>query len=228
VSNTQRQALIVEDDHALALTIAELLTSEGYKTETRFDGDSGYQAAITGSFDIIILDVMLPKRNGFKVCQDIRDMGIDSPLLMLTAKDGDLDEIEGLEAGADDFLRKPFERAKLLAHINALIRRYDRHSRSQFSVGELHINAAQRSAELNGVGLSLTPREFSLLEFLMSRPGVTVAKSEILHAVWGEDFDGDPNIIEVYVGYLRRKIDQPGQESLIQTVRGIGYNVRTP
>jgi two-component system OmpR family response regulator len=228
VSNTRRQALVVEDDRTLASTIAELLTSEGYKTETCFDGDSGYQAAITGTFDIIILDVMLPKRNGFKVCQDIRDMGIDSPLLMLTAKDGDLDEIEGLEAGADDFMRKPFERARLVAHINALIRRYDRHSRSQFSVGELHINAAKRSAELNGVELNLTPREFTLLEFLMSRPGETMPKSEILHAVWGEDFNGDPNIIEVYVGYLRRKIDQPGQESLIQTVRGIGYSVRTP
>lgn len=219
---------MVEDDHALALTIAELLTSEGFEVETQHDGDAGYHAAITGSHDVIILDIMLPKRNGFKVCQDVRDMGVDTPLLMLTAKDGDLDEIEGLEAGADDFLRKPFERAKFLAHINALIRRYDRHSRSQFSVGELHINAAHRSAELNGVELSLTPREFSLLEFLMSRPGETMAKSDILHAVWGDDFDGDPNIIEVYIGYLRRKIDQPGQESLIQTVRGIGYNVRTP
>lgn len=228
MSNQQRRALVVEDDHALALTIAELLTSEGFSVETRHDGDSGYQAAITGSFDVIILDIMLPKRNGFKVCEDIRDMGVDTPLLMLTAKDGDLDEIEGLEAGADDFLQKPFERAKLLARINALIRRSERHAKNQLSVGELLINAAQRKAELNGVELILTPREFSLLEFLMSRPGETMPKSEILSAVWGKDFDGDPNIIEVYVGYLRRKIDQPGQESLIQTVRGIGYNVRMP
>ncbi len=228
MSTTQRRALVVEDDHALAQTIAELLNSEGFISETQHDGDAGYHAAITGAYDVIILDVMLPKRNGFKVCADIRDVGINTPLLMLTAKDGDLDEIEGLEAGADDFLRKPFERAKLMAHINALIRRYDRHSRNQFSVGELQVDSAQRAASLNGVVLSLTPREFSLLEFLVSRPGETMAKKEILHAVWGEDFDGDPNIIEVYVGYLRRKIDQPGQESLIQTVRGIGYNIRKP
>jgi two-component system, OmpR family, response regulator len=227
VSTPQRRALVVEDDQALALIIAELLSNEGFAVQTQPDGDSGFEAAITGDFDVIILDVMLPKRNGFKVCADVRALGVDTPLLMLTAKDGDLDEIEGLEAGADDFLRKPFERAKLLAHINALIRRSERHSNSQFSIGNLHINAAQRRVELNGVEVSLTPREFSLLEFLITRPGETKTKSDILNAVWGHDFDGDPNIIEVYVGYLRRKIDQPGQDSLIHTVRGVGYNVRT-
>jgi two-component system OmpR family response regulator len=227
VSTHQRRALVVEDDQALALIIAELLSDEGFEVETKHDGDSGYQAAITSDFDVIILDLMLPKRNGFKVCTDIRALGVDTPLLMLTAKGGDLDEIEGLEAGADDFLRKPFERAKLLAHVHALIRRFERNVNNQIRIGDLQIHAAQRRAELNGVEVSFTPREFSLLEFLITRPGETKTKSEILRAVWGEDFDGDPNIIEVYVGYLRRKIDQPGQESLIHTVRGIGYNMRT-
>lgn len=227
MSTHQRRALVVEDDQALALIIAELLSDEGFVVETKHDGDSGYQAAISNDFDVIILDLMLPKRNGFKVCADIRALGIGTPLLMLTAKDGDLDEIEGLEVGADDFLRKPFERTKLLAHVHALIRRFERNVNSQIIIGDLQIQAAQRRAQLNGVEVSLTPREFSLLEFLITRPGETKTKSEILHTVWGEDFDGDPNIIEVYVGYLRRKIDQPGQESLIQTVRGIGYNMRT-
>ena len=157
--------------------------------------------------------------------RDLRDAGVSTPILMLTAKEGELDEAEGLDVGADDFLRKPFERVVFIARVHALLRRRDRERPPTLHVGEIFLDPVAHSVKRGEESLALTPREFSLLNHLMSNAGRSVAKSEILEAVWGSEFDGDPNIIEVYIGYLRRKLDEAGSESVIRTVRGVGYTM---
>lgn len=223
MSDGARRVLVVEDDEALAQAIAGLLSDEGFAVEQRYDGHTGLTAALELHFDIIVLDLMLPKRNGFSVCLDIREAGIETPLLMLTAKNGDLDEIEGLEAGADDFLRKPFEWSILLVRINALLRRFERGRSRRVVVGDVILDPINRQVAAAGIEAKLTSREFRVLEYLMESADRTVTKSEILDVVWGPDFDGDPNVVEVYVGYLRRKLEVKGAASRIKTVRGVGY-----
>ena len=218
-----RRVLVVEDDVDLAQAVADLLGDEGFVVEQCHDGQSGLATALESAFDVIILDLMLPRRNGFSVCQEIRAAGIQTPLLMLTAKNGDLDEIEGLEVGADDFLRKPFEWSILLARINALLRRFERGQSRKVVVGDVVLDTISRQVSAGGREAKLTSREFRVLEYLMESADRHVTKTEILEAVWGPDFDGDPNVVEVYVGYLRRKIDDKGSTSRIRTVRGVGY-----
>ncbi|MBW4078608.1 MAG: response regulator transcription factor [Acidobacteria bacterium] len=225
MSEDPRRILVIEDDLELARAVADLLRDEGFLVEQRHDGESGFVSARDGAFDLILLDIMLPKRNGFSVCLDLRNAGVHTPLLMLTAKDGELDEVEGLEVGADDYLRKPFERSILMARIQALLRRHDREGPQRLVVGAVSLDPLRRKVTSHNHDAMLTPREFALLEFLMNHAGTSIAKSEILSAVWGADFDGDPNIVEVYIGYLRRKIDLAGQPSIIRTVRGVGYTV---
>ncbi len=226
MSDERRRVLVVEDDLDLAQAVADLLTDAGFDVTQRHDGESGFAEGRDGAYDVIILDLMLPRRNGFSVCLDLRNAGVHTPLLMLTAKDGELDEVEGLEVGADDFLRKPFERSILLARVNALLRRHDRERPQPISVGVITLDPASRRVSARGREVALTPREFALLEYLLTHAESTIAKGEILAAVWGADFDGDPNIVEVYIGYLRRKIDHEGEPSVIRTVRGVGYRVR--
>jgi DNA-binding response OmpR family regulator len=227
MSGDRRRVLVIEDDHALARAVANLLEDDGFAVEQCHDGESGFAAGLGGDYDVILLDLMLPKRNGFSVCADLRAAGVNTPLLMLTAKDGELDEVEGLEVGADDFMHKPFENSILVAHLHALLRRYDRGRPQPLIVGPISLDPLRRSVTSYGRDVTLTPREFALLEFLMGRVNEPLAKSEILHAVWGGGFDGDPNIVEVYIGYLRRKIDLAPYESVIRTVRGVGYSVRS-
>ncbi len=224
MTDERRRVLVIEDDHDLSRAVADLLSDEGFDVVQRHDGQTGFEAARTGNFDVIVLDVMLPKRNGFSVCLDLRSAGVQTPLLMLTAKDGELDEVEGLEVGADDFLRKPFERSVLIARIHALLRRQALGVPQHLVVGTVSLDPLHRDVVSNGVNVTLTPREFALLEYLMSNAGESLAKSDILNAVWGSAFDGDPNIVEVYVGYLRRKIDLTDAPSIIHTVRGVGYS----
>ena len=226
MSEERRRVLVIEDDHDLSRAVADLLIDDGFLVEQRYDGEVGFAEAMTGVYHVIVLDLMLPRRNGFSVCQDLRAAGIETPLLMLTAKDGELDEVEGLDVGADDFLRKPFENSILMARIHALLRRHERGRPQRLVVGPVALDPMRRSVSSHGRDVTLTPREFALLEFLMSHAGDTLAKTDILHAVWGNDFDGDPNIVEVYIGYLRRKIDAPPLPSVIRTVRGVGYCVR--
>jgi DNA-binding response OmpR family regulator len=226
MSDERRRVLVIEDDHDLARAVSGLLGDEGFVVEQRFDGQSGYEAARIGGYDVIVLDVMLPKRNGFSVCQDLRNAGVHTPLLMLTAKDGEMDEVEGLDVGADDFLHKPFERSILIARIHALLRRQARGMPQHLVVGSVSLDPLHRRVLSSGQSVALTPREFALLEYLMTNAGEALAKSEILDSVWGVDFDGDPNIVEVYVGYLRRKIDLTDAPSIIRTVRGVGYSAR--
>jgi len=223
MTDVPRRVLVVEDDEALAQAIADLLGDEGFAVEQRHDGQSGLSTALESPFDVIVLDLMLPKRNGFSVCLEIREAGIQTPLLMLTAKNGDLDEIEGLEAGADDFLRKPFEWPILLARINALLRRFERGQSRKVVVDDVVLDTISRQVSAPGVEAKLTSREFRVLEYLMESVDRTVTKAEILDAVWGSDFDGDPNVVEVYVGYLRRKLETKGSMSRIKTIRGVGY-----
>ncbi len=223
MSDAARRVLVVEDDEALARAIADLLGDEGFHVEMRHDGFSGLAAALESSYDVIVLDLMLPRRNGFSVCMDIREAGIHTPLLILTAKNGDLDEIEGLDSGADDFLRKPFEWPVLLARINALLRRFDRGQSRKIAVGDVVLDTISRQVSATGVEAKLTSREFRVLEYLMENVDRTVTKNEILAVVWGPEFDGDPNVVEVYVGYLRRKLDLKGAASKIKTIRSVGY-----
>ncbi|HEV3268449.1 MAG TPA: response regulator transcription factor [Acidimicrobiales bacterium] len=226
MSDQPLRVLVIEDDFDLASAVAGLLVDEGFAVVQRHDGETGFDEALSGGYDVIVLDIMLPRRSGFRVCQDLRAAGLQTPLLMLTAKEGDWDEVEGLDVGADDFLRKPFERAVFMARIHALLRRQDRGRPQVLTLGAVALDPMSRHVTSQGQTVTLTPREFSLLEFFMSRSKVTHTKLEILNSVWGSDFDGDPNIVEVYVGYLRRKIDVMDEPSIIHTVRGVGYCAR--
>jgi two-component system, OmpR family, response regulator len=226
MSDEPRRVLFVEDDHDLADAVAGLMVDEGYLVVQRYDGDSGLEEALHGTYDVIVLDIMLPKRSGFRVCEELRAAGVATPLLMLTAKEGEWDEIEGLDVGADDFLRKPFERRVLMARIHALLRRQERGRPQQLNVGDVSLDPVSRHVVSHGRSITLTPREFSLLEYLMVHANATLTKAEILTSVWGEDFDGDQNIVEVYVGYLRKKIDVANRPSIIRTIRGAGYSAR--
>src|SRR5579863_3224847 len=189
MSGDRRRVLVIEDDYALARAMSNLLEDDGFAVEQRYDGESGFAEGLGGACDVNMLDLMLPKRNGFSVCADLRAAGINTPLLMLTAKDGELDEVEGLEVGADDFLHKPFENSILVAHLRALLRRYDRGRPQPLVVGPISLDPLRRSVVAYGRNVTLTPREFALLEFLMSRVNEALAKSEILSAVWGSGFD---------------------------------------
>jgi DNA-binding response OmpR family regulator len=226
MSEERRRVLVIEDDDDLARALSDLVEDEGFEVELRSDGESGFAEGLRGEYHVIVLDLMLPKRNGFSVCQDLRSAGVDTPLMILTAKDGELDEVEGLDVGADDYLRKPFENSIFLARIHALLRRHERGRPKPLTIGPVELDPLHRSVVSFGRNVSLTPREFTLLEYLMGHPDETLAKSQILHAVWGSAFDGDPNIVEVYVGYLRRKIDLAPNLSMIRTVRGVGYCVK--
>ncbi len=181
--------------------------------------------ATEGTYDLIVLDLMLPRRNGYVVCRDLRAAGDWTPILMLTAKEGDLDETEALETGADDFLTKPFSFPVLIARIRALLRRSGGRDPVPSTVGRIRVDVAGRRVWSSGAEVELTRREFDVLEFLVRRAGQVVSKQEIIAGVWEFDFDGDPNIVEVYVGRLRRKLDEPFGTRHIATVRGAGYRL---
>lgn len=217
--------LVVEDEVRLAAYVKRGLEAEGYSVDVAPDGEQGLFLAETQPYDAVVLDIMLPKRNGYEVCRDLRAAGNWVPILMLTAKDGEFDEAEALDTGADDFLRKPFSFVVLMARLRALIRRKAGERPTVLRVGDLSLDPATRTVERNGVAIDLTPREFSMLEYFMRRPGEALPKLDILNNVWDWAFEGDPNIVEVYVGYLRKKIDAPFGCKSIQTVRGVGYRM---
>ena len=217
--------LLVEDEEHLSEAVAAGLRSEGFAVDVADDGTEGLALARSGAYDLVILDILLPGTNGFLVCSKLRADGIWTPILMLTAKDGELDEAEALDTGADDFLTKPFSFVVLLARIRALLRRGQRERPAVLQAGDLTLDPAEHRCRRGDTDVDLTPREFSLLEYLMRFVGEAVPKREILSHVWGEDFEGDPNIVEVYVGYLRRKIDHAFGRSSVETVRGVGYRL---
>ena len=218
--------LLIDDDDKVTAALSRGLRAEGFVVEVAADGDDGFWKATEGSYDLIVLDIMLPRRNGFRVCADLRAAGNWTPILMLTAKDGDLDEAEALDTGADDSLVKPFSYPVLVARVRALLRRTAGGERVSTQIGPLSIDPVGRRVWNGDREIQLTSREFDLLEYLSRRSGHVVSKLEILDGVWSDDFDGDPNIVEVYVGRLRRKLGGDSiSDGLITTVRGAGYRL---
>jgi DNA-binding response OmpR family regulator len=222
-SEGQVKLLLIEDDHKVAEAMRRGLEAEGFRVEVASDGDDGLWRATEGSYDLIVLDIMLPGRNGYQVCAELRDKGDSTPILMLTAKEGDLDEAEGLDTGADDYLTKPFSFTVLVARIRALLRRANARAHDLVDLDDLSLDPRARRVHRAGVSIELTAREFDVLEFLVRRSDVVLSKREILAGVWDMEFDGDPNIVEVYIGRLRRKVDDPFGRASIETVRGAGY-----
>jgi DNA-binding response OmpR family regulator len=217
--------LLVEDDAKVATAVTRGLRAEGFAVETASDGVDGLWMATQGAYDLIVLDIMLPGRNGYRVCADLRAAGDWTPILMLTAKDGDLDEAEALDAGADDYLTKPFSFPVLVARVRALLRRAGGRDPVPVEVGDLRIEPAGRRVWRGDAEVALTAREFDVVELLVRRAGQVLSKDEILARVWDYDFAGDPNIVEVYVRRLRRKLDEPFGRRSIETLRGAGYRL---
>ncbi|MEU9113787.1 response regulator transcription factor [Streptomyces sp. NPDC048483] len=213
--------LIVEDERRLALSLAKGLRAEGYAVDVVHDGLEGLHQAGAGTYDLIVLDIMLPGMNGYRVCGALRAAGHDVPILMLTAKDGEYDEAEGLDTGADDYLTKPFSYVVLVARVKALLRRRGRSAQPVLRAGELAVDQGARKVALDGAEITLTAKEFAVLEQLALRAGDVVSKAEILEHVWDFAYEGDVNIIEVYVSALRRKLGS----GRIVTVRGAGYRL---
>jgi DNA-binding response OmpR family regulator len=217
--------LLVEDDKKIATIVKRGLEAEGFTVEVAFDGTDGLWLATEGTFDLVVLDIMLPGRNGYQICADLREAGDWTPILMLTAKDGDLDEAEALDTGADDYLTKPFSFAVLVARVRALLRRSSGRNPAPIEAGDLRIDPGQHRVWRGDVEVELTARQFDVLVFLMRRAGQVVSKLEILDGVWEYEFDGDPNIVEVYIRRLRTRIDEPFERHAIETIRGAGYRL---
>ncbi|MEM9131220.1 MAG: response regulator transcription factor [Actinomycetota bacterium] len=218
--------LVVEDEPDVADGIARELRQAGYGVDIADDGGEGLTRARAGHHDLIILDIMLPTLNGYRVCAELRQDGIWTPILMLTAKAGEWDEAEGLDTGADDYLTKPFSMVVLLARVAALLRRPRGGQAEPFQAGDLRLDPARHLCHRGDEAIDLTAREMEVLAFLIRRAGHVVSKLDLVENVWGEDFAGNPNIAEVYVGHLRRKLDEPFGRRTIETVRGVGYRLR--
>jgi DNA-binding response OmpR family regulator len=220
--------LVVEDEPDIADALRRGLEAEGYVIDVAATGDDALWLARERDYATIVLDLMLPGVNGFKVCQTLREEGNWTPIIVLTAKNGEFDEAEALDYGADDFLRKPFSSVVLAARLRALVRRGTRARPAVLSIDGLEVDPASRECRRDGETIELTNRELAVLETLMRAPGTVMSKSDILDSVWDEHFDGDPNIVEVYIARLRRKIDQPYGRTTIQTIRGSGYRINPP
>ena len=219
------RVLLVEDEGALALTVKEGLVGEGFVVDIVPDGVSAVWAATEFSYDVVVLDVMLPRLNGYDVLKELRQRRVWTPVLMLTAKDGEYDQTDAFDLGADDYLTKPFSFMILVARLRALIRRGAPERPVLITVGTLTLDPSRRHVERRGVVIALTAREYGLLAFLMRRAGDVVSKSEILDNVWDAAYAGGDNVVEVYISYLRRKIDEPFGLQTLRTVRGLGYRL---
>jgi DNA-binding response OmpR family regulator len=219
------RVLVVEDEPRLARALQRGLTAEGYAVDVAGDGNAGLEAARHEGYDAVVLDIMLPGLSGYRIVQALRAEGNWVPVLMLSAKDGEYDQADGLDVGADDYLTKPFSFVVLLAKLRALLRRGAPERPAVLTAGELSLDPATRRVKRSGTEIALTTREFALLEYLMRHRDEVVTKTELLDHVWDAGADTDPNVVEVYVGYLRRKIDQPYNARSLQTVRGAGYRL---
>jgi DNA-binding response OmpR family regulator len=219
--------LVVEDEARLASSLRAGLEAEGFAVDTAPDGEEGLWYARENEYDAILLDIMLPRVSGHEVCRILRQEEIWTPVVMLTARDGDRDQVQALDTGADDYVTKPFSFQVLLARLRAVLRRGSPERPALLAVGDLVLDPATRVVTRAGSELSLTSRETSLLEFLMRRSGDVVTKADILGHVWDYAFEGDPNIVEVYIGRLRRKVDRPFGRADIETLRGSGYRLRS-
>lgn len=219
------RVLMVEDERQLAELVRDGLSEYGISVDIEADGNNGLWKAREASYDAIILDIMLPGQNGYQICRALRAEEIWTPVLMLTAKSGEFDEAEALDTGADDFLRKPFSFVVLLARLRALVRRGAPARPAILKCGSLSLDPATSEVDRHGERIELTPREYAILEMLMRSEGKPVPAQRILDHVWGFDTDAISNVVQVYIRYLRRKIDDPYAEPLIKTVRGVGYRL---
>lgn len=219
------RVLVVEDEKRLAAGLRAGLEADGFAVDVALDGADGLWLASEEPYDAIVLDIMLPELSGSEICARLREARNWTPILMLTAREGERTEIDALDAGADDFLTKPFSHSVLVARLRALLRRGVRERPAVLEAGDLRLDPAARRAWRGETEIALTARELSLLEFLMRRAGDVVSKTDILEHVWDYDFEGDPNIVEVYVRHLRNKLDRPFGREGIETVRGAGYRL---
>ena len=221
------RVLVVEDERRLAGIIRRGLIEEGYAVDVVYDGEEAQYMAETTTYDIIILDIMLPKKDGIAVCKDLRTKKVNTPILMLTARDSVEDRVKGLDSGADDYLIKPFAFSELLARIRALLRRESLSKTPKIQVGDLVLNTLTREAWRGQRKIDLTTKEYSILEYFMSHPNMVITRTMLEENAWDYEYDSMSNIIDVYIRRLRRKIDGEGEDSLIQTVRGAGYRLKT-
>jgi DNA-binding response OmpR family regulator len=219
--------LVVEDQQRLAYLLRRVLTEERHTVDLAHDGHAGLDLALSDTYDVVILDVMLPGLDGLEICRQMRAEHVMSPVLMLTARGAVEDRVTGLNVGADDYLTKPFAMEELLARINALLRRRDRHfdETLHLTVGSLTLDLVRHEARRNGSVIELTAKEFALLEYLMRHPGQVLTRTQITDAVWRYDLEALSNVVDIYIHYLRDKIDQGFSHSLIKTVRGVGYKI---
>lgn len=220
------RTLVVEDSRRLAGIIKRGLLEEGYTVDIAYDGEEAQYMAETTPFDVIILDVMLPKKDGVTVCRELREKKVSTPILMLTAKDSVEDKVRGLDSGADDYQVKPFAFTELLARVRALLRREVYPKTQKLQAGDLVMDLQTREVCRGERKIDLTAKEYAILEYFLRRPNAVVTRTMLGESVWDYEFDGISNIIDVYVRRIRRKIDEDGQKSLIQTLRGAGYRLR--
>jgi len=219
------RVLVVEDEVRLAAGLKRGLEAEGFAVDVAGTGPDGLWLARENEYAVILLDIMLPGLSGYRVCETLRAEENWTPILMLTAKDGEWDQIEALDTGADDYLTKPFSSAVLLARMRALIRRGTSARPTVLRAGDLHLDPATRAVSRGAASVDVTAREFAVLEYLMRNRGSVVSKRDVLDNVWDFDFEGDPNIVEVYVRHLRNKVDRPFDRAAIETLRGAGYRL---
>ena len=222
---TDVRVLVVDDDVRAAETIRRVLVSDGWNVAVLHDGAQALQRAVDEEFDAVVLDIMLPGLNGYEVVRELRRQSQWVPIVMLSAKDGEYDQAEALDFGADDYLVKPFSVVVLKAHLRAVARRGQRERPAILTAGSLCLDPAQHVVTRHGTPITLTPREYAVLELLLRNQGRVMSKQAILQSVWDENYDGDPNIVEVYIAYLRKRIDAPFGIASIETSRGAGYRL---
>ncbi len=217
--------LLVEDEVSISQFIRQGLSEAGYAVDVLADGRDGLDYALSVDYDVLVIDIMVPRLNGLQLVRELREQGIKTPALLLTARDGVDDRVKGLDVGADDYLVKPFAFPELLARIRALLRRPPLQTDTVLRVGDLELDTSRREIRRAGRLIDLSPREFTLLDYLMRHPRQVLTRTQIAEHVWNFDFVSDSNVVDVYVGYLRRKIDQGADVPLIQTVRGVGFRI---
>ena len=216
--------LVVEDEHRLADLLRRALEHERHVVDLAYDGQDRLERATSGNFDLVVLDVMLPKLDGFEVCRRLRQAGVSTPVLVLTARDAVADRVQGLDAGADDYLTKPFAVAELLARVRALGRRSPA-APELLHVSDLALDPARHAARRAGKHIDLTRTEFALLEYLMRHPGQVLTRQQIMDHVWGYDYETMTNVVDIYIHYIRSKLEKDFPGKLIRTVRGVGYSI---
>jgi heavy metal response regulator len=219
------RTLVVEDEPGIANFVRQGLTEAGYAVDLACDGEEGLDYALAVPYDVIVLDIMLPRMDGLEVLEELRRRGDKTPVLMLTARDTVDDRVKGLDVGADDYLVKPFAFSELLARLRALLRRLPLQTGPVLSVGNLQMDTARREVRRDERLIELSPREYAVLELLMRHPNQVLTRAQIAEHVWNFDFYNESNVVDVYIGYLRRKIDKEADYPLIHTVRGVGYRI---